>query len=136
MSKIRITESDLHQIIKESVQSILNEQMNEELEENWFGDKWKQTKSAFSTATQNNWDLGLKDRFTKAKQNWNSQGELNSLNNLAQQLSQFVDAGQLNPQMTIAQLIGGKYNGGRFGRMSGMAANRKGQISRRGGSSY
>lgn len=136
MSKIRITESDLHQIIKESVQSILNEQMNEELEENWFGDKWKQTKSAFSTATQNNRDLGLKDRFTKAKQNWNSQGELNNLNNLAQQLSQFVDAGQLNPQMTIAQLIGGKYNGGRFGRMSGMAANRKGQISRRGGSSY
>jgi hypothetical protein len=61
---------------------------------------------------------------------------LNGLNNLSQQLSQFVDNGQLDSQMTIAQLIGGKYNGGKFGRMSGMAANRMGQINRRGGTAY
>jgi hypothetical protein len=66
----------------------------------------------------------------------NTQGELNGLNNLSQQLSQFVGNGQLNPQMTIAQFIGGKYNDGKFGRMSGMAANRMGQISRRGGTAY
>ena len=78
----------------------------------------------------------MRDRFSAAKKNWNTQGELNGLNNLAQQLSLFVDAGQINPQMTIAQLIGGKYNNGKFGRMSGMAANRRGQISRRGGTAY
>ena len=33
----------------------------------------------------------------------------------------------------IAQLVGGKYNDNKFGRMSGMIANRKSQISRRGG---
>ena len=35
--------------------------------------------------------------------------------------------------MTIAQLVGGKYNGNKFGRMSGMIGNRQSQISRRGG---
>ena len=55
------------------------------------------------------------------------------MNNLKQQLEQFIDSGQLNPQMTIAQLVGGKYNDNKFGRMSGMIANRKSQISKRGG---
>jgi len=31
MSKIRLTEAQLHRVIKESVQNILNEQMDEEL---------------------------------------------------------------------------------------------------------
>ena len=61
---------------------------------------------------------------------------MNNINNLAAQLSNFVEAGQLNPNMTIAQLIGGKMNGNKFGRMSGMAANRKSQIAKRGGSAY
>lgn len=134
-NKIRLTESQLHDIIRESVYNVLNEN---EVEEGWFGDKWNQVKSAYNTATQNGGEDGMsmRDRFSAAKKNWNTQGELNGLNNLAQQLSQFVDAGQINPQMTIAQLIGGKYNNGKFGRMSGMTANRRGQISRRGGTAY
>lgn len=35
--KVRLTERQLHQVIKESVQNVLNEQMDEELQENWFG---------------------------------------------------------------------------------------------------
>jgi|GEM_PF-4443338 len=136
MSKIRLTEAQLHRVIKESVQNILNEQMDEELEEGWFGDKLNQAKAAVGTAFQDNRNMGIRDRLNKSKQNWNTQGELNGLNNLSKQLSQFVDNGQLDPQMTIAQLIGGKYNGGKFGRMSGMSANRMGQISRRGGTAY
>ena len=77
--------------------------------------------------------MGLKDRFNAAKKNWGTQGELNDLSNLRQQLEQYVETGQLNPQMTIAQLVGGKYNGNKFGRMSGMIGNRQSQISRRGG---
>jgi hypothetical protein len=44
---IRLTESDLHRIVEESVANILSEN---EIEEGWFGDKWNQTKSAVGTA--------------------------------------------------------------------------------------
>ena len=47
-----------------------------------------------------------------------------------------LDAHQTNPQTTVAQLVGGKYNNNRFGTMTGMAANRRGQIKKRGGSAY
>lgn len=129
---IKLTEAELHSLIKEAVESVIE---SEELEEGWFGDKWNQAKSAGNTMFQKG-DMGIKDRFKNAQKNWNAQGELNNINNLAAQLSAFVEAGQLNPNMTIAQLIGGKMNGNKFGRMSGMAANRKSQISKRGGSSY
>lgn len=130
---IRLTESELHSLIKEAVESVIKE--SDELEEGWFGDKWNQAKSAGKTMFQKG-DLNLKDRFKNASKNWNTQGELNNINNLASQLSAFVEAGQLNPNMTIAQLIGGKMNNNKFGRMSGMAANRKSQINKRGGSAY
>ena len=130
---IRLTESELQSIIREAVESVIKE--SDELEEGWFGDKWNQAKSASKTMFQKG-DLNLKDRFKNAGKNWNTQGELNNINNLASQLSAFVEAGQLNPNMTIAQLIGGKMNNNKFGRMSGMAANRKSQINKRGGSAY
>lgn len=129
---IRLNESELNRLIEHSVKQVLRE--NEE-DEGWFGDKWNQAKSAWSTATQSG-DKSLGQRFNQARQNWNTQGDLNGLNNLMQQLSDFVDNGQLNPQMTIAQLIGGKYNGGKFGRMSAMIGNRRSQVSRRGGTAY
>lgn len=47
-----------------------------------------------------------------------------------------LDAHQTTPQTTVAQLVGGKYNNNRFGTMTGMAANRRGQIKKRGGSAY
>ena len=89
------------------IQNIINEELENE---GWFGDKWKQAKTAANTAFQNGGEegIGLKDRFNAAKKNWQTQGELNGLSNLRQQLEQYVDAGQLNPQMTIAQLVGGK----------------------------
>lgn len=136
MEKIRLTESQLQNVIRESVYNVLKE-MNEgeELEEGWFGDKWNQAKSAYQTATQNN-DMSLGQRFQNAKKNWSTQGNLNGLNNLKSQLEQYVDAGQIDPQTTIAQLIGGKYNNGRMGKMTGQINNRKSQISKRGGQSY
>ena len=54
----------------------------------------------------------------------------------AKEASKFVDNGEIDPQTTIAQLIGGKYNHGRFGRMTGKAANRRNQIARLGGTAY
>lgn len=133
MSKIVLKEEELMALVTESVKKIINESVQSgELDEGWFGDKWNQIKTGANTLTQGG-DMSLKDRFGAAKKNWTSQGELNNINNLSAQLSKFVEAGQLNPNMTIAQLIGGKINGNKFGRMSAMAANRKSQISKRGG---
>jgi hypothetical protein len=131
---IRLTEADLHNLVMEAVEQVVME-TEDELEEGWLGDKWNQAKSAATTFGQSG-DIGLKNRFKTAKANWKSQGELNNINNLIQSLSEFVDAGELNPNMTIAQLIGGKYNGNKFGRMTGMSANRRSQITKRGGSHY
>ena len=77
--------------------------------------------------------MNLKDRFNNAKKNWNTQGELNNINNLRQSLINFVEAGQIDTNMTIGQLIGGKYNNNKFGKMNAMTNNRIGQIKRRGG---
>lgn len=131
---IRLTEADLRNLVMEAVEQVVME-TEDELEEGWLGDKWNQVKSAATTFGQSG-DVGLKNRFKTAKANWKSQGELNDINNLIQSLSEFVDAGELDPNMTIAQLIGGKYNGNKFGRMTGMSANRRSQITKRGGSHY
>ena len=128
---IRLTEQDLQNIIKESVTKILQE---ENIEEGWFGDKWNQVKTAYNTATQDGGNgLTLKDRYNRTKNNWQTQGQLNDLSNLRKQLEAFVDSGKINPQMTISQLIGGKYNGNKFGKLSGMIGNRQSQINRNGG---
>ena len=132
MNRIRLTESQLHDIIRESVINVLNE---DEMEEGWLGDKWNQVKSAAGTAFQSG-DMSMKNRWNSAKKNWNTQGDLNGINNLQQQLTQMLDARQITPQATVAQLVGGKYNNNKFGTMTGMAANRKGQIARRGGTAY
>lgn len=128
---IKLTEQDLHRMIEESVVRYLNEN---EMEEGWLGDKWNQMKTAANTFAQKSNDgMGIKNRFNAAKKNWNTQGELNDISNLQQMLIQMLDAKQISPNTTVAQLVGGKYNSGKFGTMTGMAANRRQQIQRRGG---
>ena len=131
---IRLTEADLHRIIAESVNYAL---MESEIEEGWFKDKVNQGRSAFNTFMNNDQeDNTLSNRFASAKKNWNSQGELNGLQSLRDQLSKYLDAGQIDPQTTVAQLVGGKYNNNKFGKLTGQIANRRQQISKRGGSAY
>lgn len=125
---IKLTESDLHRIVEESVVNILAEN---DMEEGW----WNQAKSAVGTALQKQGG-SLGDRWQKAKKNWSSQGELDDLSKLRQDLAKLLDARQISPQTTVGQLVGGKYNNNRFGTMTGMIANRKGQIGKRGGTAY
>ena len=132
-TRIRLTESQLNDLIRESVYNVLNE---EDMEEGWLSNKFKQGKQALKTAFQDSDEMSIRDRWNNAKKNWNNQGELNNLNDLIQSISEFVDNGEIDPQTTIAQLIGGKYNHGRFGRMTGKAANRRNQIARLGGTAY
>lgn len=124
---IRLTESDLHNIVQESVMNVL---MENEMEEG----KVNQLKSGFSTFF--NGSGGLMDRLKRSKKNYQAQGELDDLNELRQKLEQYIDAGMIDPQITVARLIGGKYNGNRFGKLTGQIGNRKGYISKLGGSSY
>lgn len=131
---ISIGENELRQIIRESIYGMVGENAEEE---DWFGDKWNQAKSAYQTATQNGGDgMSLRDRFNLARKNWDTQGDLNNLNNLRQQLQDLVDNRKIDPNTTIAQLLGGKYASGRFGRMSGMINNRRSQIAKHGGQAY
>lgn len=132
-TRIRLTESQLNDLIRESVYNVLNE---EDMEEGWLNNKFKQGKQALKTAFQNSDEMSIRDRWNNARRNWSNQGELNNLNDLIQSISEFVDNGEIDPQTTIAQLIGGKYNHGRFGRMTGKAANRRNQIARLGGTAY
>ena len=132
-TRIRLTESQLNDLIRESVYNVLNE---EDMEEGWLNNKYKQGKQALKTAFQNSDNMSIRDRWNNAKKNWSNQGELNNINDLIQSISEFVDNGEIDPQTTIAQLIGGKYNNGRFGRMTGKAANRRNQIARLGGTAY
>lgn len=132
-TRIRLTESQLNDIIRESVYNVLNE---EDMEEGWLSNKFKQGKQALKTAFQDGDEMSIRDRWNNAKKNWSNQGELNNLNDLIQSISEFVDNGEIDPQTTIAQLIGGKYNHGRFGRLTGKAANRRNQIARLGGTAY
>lgn len=127
----KLNYSELTKLINESLQKILKEN---DMEEGWFNDKWKQAKSSVGTAM--NAQGNIKQKFNNARQNWNTQGELNNISNLRQQIMQLIDSKRINPQITLAQFVGGAYNNGRFGTMDGMAMNRKRQIQKRGGQAY
>ena len=125
---IRLTESELRDMIQQSI----NEAMQDE---GWFGDKLNQAKSAAGTMF-NKEGGNFGQRINNAKKNWSAQGELNNIGNLRKQLEDLVDNRGIDPNTTIAQLIGGKYNNNKFGTMSGMMNNRKSNIQRRGGNAY
>lgn len=136
MDKIRLTEADLHRIVKESVKNVIAENG---MEEGW----WNQARSAGKTGWNGlkntvSGDETLGGAWEKTKKNWNTQGEVDNLTGVANLLYKLVDSGNLDPQMTVAQLIRGKgrNNGSGFGKLAAMASNRRGQISRRGGASY
>lgn len=99
---IRLTESALRDMIRESVERVLVE---EGVNEGWFGDKWNQVKNAAGTAFSGNGG-SLQTRYSNAKKNWDTQGELNGMNNLQQQLMQLLDDRKISPDTTVGQLVG------------------------------
>jgi hypothetical protein len=120
---VRLTESDLNKIIKESVERVIAEN---EMEEGWLSDKWNQAKAAGNTMFQKG-DMGIKDRLKNAGKNWTSQGELNGINELETLLRQFIQERTITNDMTVRDVLR---------RIGSMKGNRTSQISKRGGSSY
>lgn len=115
---------------------MVEETINEALQdEAWLQNKINQGKTAVGTLFSKNGG-NLEQRISRAKKNWTTQGELNDIGDLRKQLEDLVDNRGIDPNTTIAQLIGGKYNNNKFGTMSGMMNNRKGNIMRRGGKAY
>lgn len=127
-SRIRLTESQLNRIIAEAV--------SDELNEGWFGDKWNQAKSAASTmfnvgnsdkASERNAGLSMSDRFSNARKNWSTQGQLNGLNNFAETCRKAIEEYGLDPNMTLNDILN---------RVKMKSLNRQSQISKKGGRGY
>lgn len=129
---IQLTEQDLHMLVEDAVRVYLKENGMEEISMNQL----KSGIGTFFSKNTSNKPMGLTQRFKNGYANFKNQGKLDDLSNLKQQLEQYIDAGQLNPQMTIAQLVGGKYNGNKFGRLTGQMGNMRSQISKKGGTAY
>lgn len=120
--KIVLTESELYNIIAE--------QVNEALQDEGFLNNFKTGAKTFFSNTNNGG--GISGRWNNAKKNYQLQGEYDNFSSLIQALSKFIDDGQIDPQTTVAQLVGGKYNNNKFGKMTGKMNNRMSQMRHNG----
>lgn len=126
--RIRLSESDLHRIVKETVTQIISE--NQELEEGWFGDKWNQTKSAVKAATANKGE-SLGTRFNRAKKNWNTMGNYNELNNVRTELINIVKKYNLDVNKPLKDIIGSEdENDNFYGALNQRKNSQKSVVSR------
>ena len=131
---VRINENQLRHIVAESVKRVIREMDEPDMmdEEEFDEGFWNQAKTAGKTFfSKGSGDGSLKDRFGRAKKNWTSQGDYDDMENVKDTLSRMLDAREIDPQTTVAQLVGGKYNKGRFGTMTGVMGNRKAQMNKR-----
>lgn len=106
LSKIPLNES------KETTKAVLVNYLMEEDGENWS------------------------QRFDNMRKNFSGQKEIDDLRDIKEKLIKLIDARKINPNTTIAQLVGGKYNGNKFGTITGMEANRRAGIAKRGGKHF
>lgn len=131
---VRLTEQDINHIIKESVEKIINENMEQET----IIDKLTAGAYGLIGRDLNGKRRGKKGaglsqlgrRYNAMKRNFHLKGEYDEIQKVADFLKKQVQDRKLNPNMTIAQLIGGAINGNKFGVLSGMANNRLSQSSR------
>lgn len=120
--RIKLTESEL----KEQIAKCITEALEDE-------GLWNNLKTGAKTfMSDKNKGKGFSGRWNNAKKNFSLQGEYDNIQKLISELSKFVDAGQIDPNKTIAQLIGGKYNGNKFGSMTGKMNNRMSQMKNNG----
>lgn len=119
---VRLTESEFRTMVQETINEALQDEGT-----------WRNLKTGVKTfLSDTNKGAGIKGRFQNATKNYKLQDEYDNLQGLIKQLSQFIDAGEIDPNMTIAQLVGGKYNSNKFGKMTGKMNNRMSQMRRNG----
>lgn len=125
---MKIKESELKEIISECVQEVLMENQQEEGIIN-------RGRSALSGLLSKDGGT-LSQRFGNMGKNYSAQKEIDDLRDIKEKLIKLIDARKINPNTTIAQLVGGKYNGNKFGTITGMEANRRAGIAKRGGKHF
>lgn len=125
---IKLTESELREMIVNAINESMEEGENEGLLKNlragasaFMGN---QTNDAEGNGLQKA-ATTLGNKFKAAKQNFQSQGRWDNLEKVRASVKQLVDDGKINPQMTVQQLIAPM---GGIGRMKsditkGMKAN-------------
>ena len=119
---IRLTESEFRTMVEETITEALQDE-----------GLWNNIKTGAKTFTSNvGAGKGLNNAWSNAKKNYNLQGEYDDMSSLIQQLNKFINAGKIDPQTTIAQLVGGNYNGGKFGKMTGKMHNYMSQMRKNG----
>lgn len=127
---VKITESDLRKMILESIHdALVNEDMDEGL--------WNQFKTGAKTFAQKGaGDTSLRGRWDSAKRNFQTQGKIDSMDNLKadmlkvkETLQQMLDNGILTPNTTVEQILS---NQTKFNSFSGKRANLQGQMYRQG----
>jgi hypothetical protein len=135
-----LTESELHNLVNESVKIYLRENSEDEIGNplDYVRNKGRQMKAAVSSLTGGKKDSAgnsptLRKRITNARKNWSTQGQLNDLNDAIEILYKYVNNGDINPNLTVAQLFGTKGKNGKMGQYLG---NLSSQITRRGGKGY
>lgn len=134
---MKITEKELNNLISECVQEVLMENQENE---------WGEKLGAAGSTLFGKGNGGFRERIGKAVKNYKTQGELEELANINNSLMKFVKNKQLDPNITISQLIGitsyqdqdgnTQYKNSGFGKITGAMGNRKSQISKRGGRFY
>lgn len=131
---IKLNEATLHKIIAEATLQVLNEMAQDE----GFGANLVQgAKSFFGKGDfgkgkndRTGGDLNLRARWNAARTNYQAKGKYDKMDALINQLSELLDAKAINPNTTVAQLVGGKYNNGRYGTMTAMRDNAAAQGSK------
>lgn len=135
--KVTISESVLKKYIQESVDKVLNEAMEhmpnveENTEEEGFIDNLKTGAKTFFSNNPKYQQDSISNRWQRAKANYQAQNKIGNYRMIISQLAELVNAGKLNPEMTIAQLIGGKYNNNRIGRLNSFIGGQQSSINSR-----
>lgn len=136
-NRIRLTESDLNRIVKESVRKVITE--NEEDEGMWnqlkqgaksfFGNSQygKKNPNNFRNTVANRQDRGehtanalngstpmnLKGRWNAAKTGYQQQGNIDNANEITNTLKDLIGQGVITQDMTVKQVLG-KMTGNRL----------------------
>lgn len=93
------------------------------------GDAGKKNSKNQDLRSQNG-GLNLGKRMNAAKVNYQMTKEGSKINDVIQFLEDMVDKKQLTPETTIADLIGGKLNNNKYGRLHAMRDNRTSRASK------
>lgn len=104
--QIKISESELTEMIQESVMRVLNENVEEGKFLDGIRNFGRQLGAGVDTLF-NKQSGGFGDRIKAAGKNYKAQGKYNDLNTLITQIKEVMEfsAGRITPESTIGQLI-------------------------------